>query len=421
MVKQTEVVTALRPRTMEISSNFCFFKSLAVFLIIALNCSVSAASEKQDAILKKVTSANNEFALNLYQSLAKNSSNLFFSPTSIFIALGMLYDGARGETASELRNTLGFEKAQLSPEEVDLSFNYLLNNVFVSTKNYTLTTANAILIDHRLKVLAEYRNKMQNYFQAKVQDVDFFKDRSKVEQLINYWVNSKTMGKIPRLVENLSPDTIMALLNAVYFKGLWEIPFDKESTRPAEFYNNGLKSKAKIVRTMHMSRRILYASSPDWQIVELPYIGKNLSMMILLPEEQKGLEDLENSLTIRQIIEVRETLRPTTVSISLPKLRMECSMNLKRHLESMGLKNIFRDADFSGMVEKLDVRVSNVEHKALVEITEEGTEAAGVTGVFIVPMRATWPKLFKVNRPFIFTIMDTQSNTLLFIGRVMSV
>ncbi|GFU46087.1 serpin B4 [Nephila pilipes] len=333
----------------------------------------------------------------------------------------MLYDGARGKTAAELRSSLGFEKAQLTDEDVDLSFRNLLTNDFVSTENYTLTTANVILIDHRLKVLAEYKNKMQNYFQAKVQDVDFFKDRSKVEQLINYWVNSKTMGKIPRLVENLSPDTFMTLLNAVYFKGLWTTPFDKESTRPDTFYNNGLKSEVKIVPTMHMLRKIPYASSEAWKIVELPFIGKKITMMIFLPITRNGLKDLEKNLTIEQIVGIRRKLKTVKVSLSLPKLRMESSIDLIPHLESMGIQRIFKKANFSGMVEKSDVGVSEVKHKAVVEITEEGAEAAGVTGMFMVPLRATSWKSFRVNHPFLFTIIDTRSKALLFMGRVMTV
>ncbi|GFU46084.1 serpin B10, partial [Nephila pilipes] len=157
----------------------------------------------------------------------------------------MLYDGARGKTASELRNTLGFEKAQLTDEDVDLSFRNLLTNDFVSTENYTLTTANVILIDHRLKVLTEYKNKMENYFQAKVQDVDFLKKTSdEVEQFINNWVTLKTNGEITSIVKDLSPNTVVALFNAVHFKGLWKTPFDKQSTLPAKFYNYGDKSKA---------------------------------------------------------------------------------------------------------------------------------------------------------------------------------
>lgn len=407
---------------MEILSNFCFLKLFVVSLVIVCNCSGDIASGKQETNLQKIASANNEFAFNLYQILASSSSkNLFFSPISIFIAVGMLYDGAKGKTASELRKALGFEKRELSNEDIDSTFNYLLTKVFAPTENYTLTTANAILVDKRLNVLAEYKDKMQNYFQAKIEDVDFLTERSQVQQFINNWVNLKTNGKIPKLVENLSPDTIMALLNAVYFKGSWKIPFNSLNTKPDVFYNCGLKSGAKMVPTMHMKSRVLYASSPDWEIVELPYIGGNLSMMIVLPEEQTRIECLENSLTVQQIIEVREKLRFTTVSISLPKLRIESSLDLNKPLISMGFHNIFREADFSGMVEGLDVRVSKVIHKALVEITEEGTEAAGVTGVFIVPMRASWPKHFKVNRPFLFTIIDTKSNSMLFVGRVMTV
>ncbi|GFY67366.1 uncharacterized serpin-like protein TK1782 [Trichonephila inaurata madagascariensis] len=406
---------------MEILSNSCFVKAVVAFLVIAFNCSVGIASDDQDTDLKKVASINNEFALNLYQNLATgNTKNLFFSPISIFIALGMLYDGARGKTASELRTALGFEKIGFSDEDIDSTFNYLLTNVFTSTKDYTLTNANAILIDKRLNMLTEYKNKMQNYFNAKIEDVYFREENCKAKQMINDWANSKTKGKIPRLVENLSPDTIIALLNAVYFKGTWVTPFKRSSTKPAEFYNYGQKSEAKMVPTMHMKSRILYASSPDWQIVELPYVGNSLSMMIVLPDEKKELQDLESNLSIQEIFEIRGKLRRTTVTLSLPKFRMESSLDLTKPLTSMGFQNIFKEADFSAMVEELKAQVSTVGHKALVEVTEKGTEAAAVTGVFIVPMRASWPKTFKVNRPFLFTIIDTKSNSMLFVGRVMS-
>ncbi|GFT49173.1 serpin B4 [Nephila pilipes] len=317
-----------------------------------------------------------------------------------------------------MRNTMGFEKVKLSHEDVHVSLNYLLTNAFVSTKNYTLTSANALLIDKRFKVLTEYKNKIEDSFQAKVEDVDFSKEASKAEQLINNWVNSKTNGKIPRLVEKLHPDTVVALFNAVYFKGLWKTQFDKQNTKEAKFYNYGVESKAKLVPTMHINMEISYALFPDCKIVELPYQFNNFSMIILLNKKDNKLEDIEKNLTVQKIAEIRKKLSPTELEISLPKLRLESSIDLKQHLESVGLQHIFKETDFSGMTENSDVVVTKVNHKALVEVNEEGTEAAAATGGELRPIIAK--QSFKVNHPFLFAIIHTKSDALLFIGRVMS-
>ncbi|GFT72137.1 serpin B4, partial [Nephila pilipes] len=176
-----------------------------------------------------------------------------------------------------------------------------------------------------------------------------------------------------------------------------------------------------MVPTMQLSRRILYAVSPYWEIVELPYIGKNLSMMILLPKTREGQKDLHYSFTIQHLAEVRKNLTPTTVSIFLPRLKMETSIDLKPHLVSMGLQNLFKEADFSGMVEKSGVHISKVEHKAVVEITEEGTEAEDLIRILLMKKSIRKITNFNVNRPFLFTVIDTESNAFLFLGRVMTV
>ncbi|GIY05735.1 serpin B4 [Caerostris extrusa] len=410
---------------MKISTHVSCYSSIFVILIIAHTCSCDTPSETEriSTPQEKFVTASNEFALDLHRTLTFNSiRNLFMSPVSLFSALGVLYKGARGKTAQELRGMLRFAETGLSDEDIDLSFNHFLTNVLNSSKDYIMKSANIFLVDRKLQLLPEYTLQTQNLYKSiYVTGINFRRDASQLVKVINDWISSQTNGKIPALLDNLDPNTVIAIFNAVYFKGLWEIQFDVKNTKPGRFNNYGLKSMSKSVPMMNMSDQLLYTSSPDCQIVELPYKGDNVSMMIFLPDRQNGLSALERNLTVQQILAFRRKMRRTRVNLSLPKFSMESTVDLKQPLTSMGLGGVFLDnADFSGMVQRGGVRVSKMVQKTVVEVTEEGTEAAAVTGVFIVPLSISWPRDVKVDHPFLFAIIETKTNLILFMGRVVN-
>ncbi|XP_055949832.1 leukocyte elastase inhibitor-like isoform X1 [Argiope bruennichi] len=405
---------------MESSPHTKFF---LIVLSILISCVLSFPAEDSVTALEKLAYANNEFSMKLHRTLAENSlRNIFFSPTSLFFALGMLYKGAKGQTRVELRNVLGFNEAGLSDEEIDESFNKLLTEIFGSSQNFTLKTANAILMDQRLNLIPQYKQSMENFYHAMVQKVNFQRDRNEIVRQINAWINSQTGGKIPNFLDDLDPSTVMTILNAVYFKGLWSMPFETRDTKFERFYNYGGDAKSnRVVRMMRKSHRMFYASSPDWEMLELPYKGDRISMVIVLPKERDGLAAVEDSLYPDQIREYRSKMKMLTVNLTLPKFKIDSSIDMNRPLEFLGLGNMFRNgANFTGMVQNERVRVSHVMHKALVEVNEEGTVAAAATGVYLVPLSLSVPREFKVDHPFCFVIVDKKSNLILFSGRVIA-
>ncbi|GBM64609.1 Leukocyte elastase inhibitor C [Araneus ventricosus] len=370
--------------------------------------------------LRKLAFANNELAFNLHRRLASGSSkNVFFSPLSISTAFSMILYGARGETAEELRKTLGYEKVQLLGDLVHDTFSRFFSDVLKSgdsSDGYVLNSANSILVDKRLELLEEYRRNVQELYRATVRNVDFAREGPRLVEEINDWVKEKTNGKIQKLLQQLSPASALVLLNAVYFKGTWETQFDPKNTRDGVFYNNGLKSEAKNVPMMNLETELPMAFFNDFKALELPYKGGNVSMLILLPHKRDGLQALEESLTPEKLAEVQERIQPFEMPISLPKFKLEFETELSGPLQALGANQIFSaGADFSGMTPGRGVSISEVLHKAVIEVNEEGSEAAAVTGVVALSSLE-----FRVDHPFLFTIVEkgSRSNMVLFMGRV---
>ncbi|CAL1292433.1 unnamed protein product [Larinioides sclopetarius] len=407
-------------------------KVFAVFFVfcVALTSAhvISAEQEEMDREnLQKLSLANNELAFNLHRRLASRSSdNVFFSPLSVSTAFGMLFYGTRGNTAQELRQALGFEKADLPSDLVHETFSRFLREVLKnedSSAGYVLKAANAVLVDKHLELREDYKDDVQELYRAVVRDVDFSTEAPKIVEEINEWVREKTNGKIEKLLDELSPSTILVLLNAVYFKGTWKIEFDREDTRDQIFYNYGLEANGKRISLMHMTEKLPFAKFENFQALELPYKGENVSMLILLPDQRDGLQSLEENLTPEKLADVQRQLYSKEVDVSLPKFKLEFQEELSEDMKALGANEIFRagSADFSGMTPSRDVFVSQVVHKAVIEVNEEGSEAAAVTGIISNRMGLIEERLeFTADHPFLFAILEkgSRSNMILFLGRV---
>jgi len=402
-------------------------------LLFTLNASLSSAergctlAEMAQENLRKLAVANNELALQLHKRLSAGSSeNVFFSPLSLSTAFGMLFYGAKGDTAKELRTALGYEKADLPSELVHSSFNRFLTDALPASDTdhpeYTLNLANAVLVDKYLELIPTYKTEVQNLYKASVQDVDFVKNGANIVNEINEWVKVKTNGKIDSLLDELSSSTVMVLLNAVYFKGTWKTQFQPEKTVPQKFYNGGLESGAKKVPLMHIKAKFPYTAVYDLQALELPYKGENISMLVLLPDQRDGLTNLENNLTPEKLSTIRKQLYKEKVIVSLPKFKIQYSREMSPDFKALGAKTIFSagSADFSGMTTQKNVFVSQILHKAVVEVNEEGSEAAAVTGIISNRMRPIldFTPEFTADHPFLFTIVDKRNDMILFVGRV---
>lgn len=365
---------------------------------------------------------NTHFALDLYAQLREQDGNLFVSPLSISSALAMTYAGARGNTATEMAAVLHF---QLEPERLHPAFAALLAGLDAPKEQpgYQLHIANALWLQQGYKFLPEFLEIGQTHYSAGLELLDFLNAVEKARQTINTWVEKQTAGKIVELIPRdiLGRTTKLVLTNAIYFKGRWAVRFDQEDTRDEPFT---LGNKQRIdVPMMHQSAEFGYCDQPGLQLLDLPYAGQALSMVVLLPKEPDGLARLEKSLNARTLAGWLTKLGKKKVRVSLPRFTMTSEFRLDQNLHSLGMRAAFdpSKADFSGMDGTHELYLGAVLHKAFVDVGEEGTEAAGATAV-VMKLRGSpqRPATFQADHPFLFLIRDTRTGSVLFIGRVLN-
>jgi len=364
-----------------------------------------------------LSSLMNNFSFNIYQRLSSNEDeNIFFSPYSIFVALAMTYEGAKGDTANEMYDVLGF------PQNDDISLCSFgrIYNEFNQKKEYTLNTANALWIKKGYEFLSQYLTFINDYYMGRATEVDF-SNPVNAAALINDWIKENTGGKIKDLIKesDIHEALTMILTNAIYFKGLWANQFDPEDTNDRDFK---LSSGSTIsVPTMSLSDDDTswnYTETDDLQILELPYKGGKLSMYILLPKEN-NITALEEMINYENFTEWKNSLYKAQVEVFLPKFKLETEYSIKDHLKNMGMNIPFTpNADFSGMDGKQDLFIEKVRHKAFIEVNEEGTEAAAATSVHMALTALPMFTEFNCNHPFIFLIQHKDTDVILFMGKV---
>jgi serpin B len=370
---------------------------------------------------KAVVEGDNAFAVALYGQLRKQGGNLFFSPESISTALAMAYAGARGDNASEMAKTLHFT---LPPEQLHPAMGALLRELNAHQDNYQLSVANALWAQQGYTFLDEFLKLLKSDYDAGLNQVDFKGSSETVRSTINRWVEQKTQDKIKDLLQpgSLKSDTRLVLTNAIYFKGNWETQFDKTQTKDEDFHLS--PSQTKTAPLMHRQGGFNYFNGGTFQILEIPYKGKDLSLIVLLPNEIGGLSALEQSLTGSNTQQWLGHLAPVSkVIVTIPKLKMTQQFELGAALGAMGMPAAFSGrADFSGMTGKRDFSISEVIHKAFVDVNEEGTEAAAATAVTMRSLAMRLPDkpppVFRADHPFVFLIRDNRSGSILFMGRV---
>lgn len=360
---------------------------------------------------------NNAFAIDLYNKLRHQEGNLFFSPYSISTALGMTYAGARGETASEMAEVLHF---QLEPEHLHPAFAALMADLNIGEDcGYQLKIANRLWGQQGYHFLDAFLQTTKDYYSAALALVDFIREEARCT--INTWVEQQTQEKIQNLIpEGILTDlTRLVLTNAIYFKGNWKSQFEQISTKEEPF--TIAPDEQVNVPMMHQEGAFRYASLKDLEVLELPYVGDRLSMVILLPRKLDGLAQLEQQLTSANLQKWLSSLYlMNQLLVWLPKFKLTSDFKLNQALSEMGMPLAFdkEKADFTGMTNKPLLYISALIHKAFVEVNEEGTEAAAATAVEM--MLRSLPPMFKADRPFIFLIRDTQSDSILFLGRVVN-
>ena len=390
--------------------------------LTAIPTGAAAKPEKTSDDRTAVVEGNSQFALDLYARLRGDDGNLFFSPYSISTALAMTYAGARGETAKQMAETLHFT---LEQERLHPAFGAMVADLNARAgKGYELIVANALWGQKGYGFLAEFLSLTKRHYGAGLNEVDFIEATEAARKTINAWVEEKTRDKIKDLIPQgvLDKLTRLVLTNAIYFKGNWASQFEAEQTEDTPF--TLLSGEKADVPMMNKQGTFNYLSAEEFQAIEMPYVGNDLSVLVFLPKKTDGLAEFEKSLTDENLRNWIPRFRRRAVIVGLPKFKMTSQFSLADVLKSMGMKNAFTgDADFSGMNGKRDLFISAVIHKAFVEVNEEGTEAAAATAVVVATTAvSTEPvkiPVFRADHPFLFMIRDTRTNSILFLGRVM--
>ncbi len=397
-----------------------------VLVLVFLIGSVCLAKEKavQPADDKNLVQGNNAFAFDLYGRLRQQPGNTFFSPYSISTALAMTYAGANGGTAQQMAKTLHFGQDQ---DAFHSSIKGLMAGLQGGDKKrpFELHVANALWGQKGYGFLDSFLNLTRQSYGAELRQVDFIGEPEETRQAINAWVEKETRERIKDLIARgvLDSNTRLVLTNAIYFKSAWADPFYKEATRKEDFLVTAQKKTP--VQMMHQHQRTMFFEGDALQMLELPYKGNELSMLVLLPKKVEGLADLEKNLTAKQLAAWQGVMKPHQVDVALPKFKITASFSLKDELSALGMPAAFspNDADFSRMNGKRDLFVSAVIHKAFVDVNEEGTEAAAATAVGIAKSAAPPPlprATFRADHPFVFVIRHNGTGSLLFLGRVAS-
>ena len=372
---------------------------------------------------KELAGAVNAFANELHARLTKDEKgDLFFSPFSIETALAMTSAGARGETLKEMQKTLHL------PADPHANFGALLSHLNGAgpdkKRGYELTTANAIWAMKGYPWRKEFLELTRKHYGAGTIEVDFAESEA-ARRRINDWVEKETKDKIKELIPDgvITALTRMVLANAIYFKGTWQTKFDKKYTNDAPFTRaDGTKADVPL---MHLTGEFNYGemhvggrSGLAVQMLELPYAGKELSMLVILPEKKRSVDLIAARLTAQTLAE--PPLAPLKVKVFLPRFKCESSFSLKPVLTDLGMKQAFdpKAADFFGMHTGQErLFISHVLHKAFVDVNEEGTEAAAATAVVVQFKSEPKETVFRADRPFVFAIRDNKTGAALFLGR----
>lgn len=382
--------------------------------------------EVTETDLKPLVEGNSAFAFNLYQALREEDGNLFYSPYSISLALAMTYAGARGETEQQMADALHFTLSQnrLHPAFNSLDIELGKRGEGAEGKDdegFRLHIVNAIWGQKGYHFLPTFLDVLAENYGAGLRPLDFASAPEESRLIINNWVSDQTEGRIEDLIPQGLIDilTRLVLTNAIYFNAAWQYPFNEAITSDSQFYR--LDGGEVTVPMMRQTESFDYTEDDNYQAVELPYDGGELSMVILLPRAGQ-FEAFEESLNAEQVNAIVNALDQRQVALAMPKFEFDSAFKLKEALMAMGMPIAFTEgADFSGMTGGRDLFISAVVHKAFVSVDEAGTEAAAATAVIMkVTALPGTPVEFTANRPFIFLIRDIETGSILFIGRVLN-
>ena len=369
----------------------------------------------------RLVSANTRFGLKLYGEVLKQNAgkNVFISGSSVALALAMAYNGAEAETKQSMARAL--ELQAMSEGEVNQAFRDLNAALASPDPQVQLQIANSLWARKGINFKPDFIQRTKDFYGAEVAELSF--DDPNAPGKINEWVSDKTKGKIDKIVDQISPDAILFLINAIYFKGKWSAEFDKANTKDETFTMGD--GRQKKVPMMNRSGDYKYFEDKNFQAVSLPYGGKRVAMYVFLPASGTSLEAFHKSLTAENWENWMEKFQQTPGDVALPRFKMEFEAELNDALKALGMGAAFdpSQANFSRMVQLANnVYISKVKHKSFVEVNEEGTEAAAVTSTEMRTTSIQMPRQrfrMVVDRPFFFAIRDNQTGAVLFMGSIL--
>ncbi len=359
--------------------------------------------------------AQNRFAFKLFAEINRGQNNTFISPLSVAIALGMVYNGASGPTQQAMANALELQSFDLAT--VNQSNQQILANLLAADPQVQLDIANSLWVRRGTNFQANFLASNQQFYRAAITESDF--DNPATVELINSWVSQNTKGKITQIIDSISPEEILFLINAIYFKGNWARQFNPTQTTNQPFYlANGSQKNHPL---MQQSSEFRYLETDQFQAISLPYGRGRFSMYVFLPKPSSNLASFSQQLNSENWQQWRRQFNVRPGTISLPKFKLEYEADLIKSLGNLGMGVAFtRRADFAAMTDQ-PVAISQVKHKTVLEVNEEGTEAAAVTsiGVRTTSLEPSRPPFeMKVDRPFFMVIQEEGTGSILFMGNI---
>lgn len=407
-------------------------KALVTSLITLIMCSNlaltsnSARRSESDATVKvvddRLRAATSRFAFRLYEQIIKQRTgkNTFVSPASVMLALAMTYNGADGTTRQAMARALEIEG--MSVEDVNRAFADLKTALNPTDPKIQLKIANSLWARNGFTLRPEFIKRNKDYYEAEITSLNFADPEA--PKTINSWVKRNTEGKIEKIIDAISPDAVLFLINAIYFKGQWQFEFKKENTKPDGFRLPGGERK-EVPMMSRSSSSYFYYKGKDFQSIALPYGEGSVSMCVFLPDEQISLDQFERNLTPENWDMWMKSFQPTPGDLMLPRFKVEWESKLNDALKAMGMAESFEPlrANFSQIAELNagNLFISEVRHKSWAEVNEEGTVAAAVTSVGVFTTSVQQPRekfIMKVDRPFFFAIRDNRTEVVLFMGSV---
>jgi serpin B len=401
---------------------------ISAFLLLGCDNGISPDNKDGDNQVRdlspaeqKIVEAGKSFGVKLFRKINESQpdSNVFISPLSVSMALGMTMNGADGATYEAMKQTLEFNG--LTEAEINQAYKDLMTLLPGMDEKVLFEIANSIWYRNTFPVRETFLETNRDYFDAEVNAMDF--NDPAVVDIINDWVSDKTHEKIKTIIDNIDPMTVMFLINAIYFKGTWTYEFDPEKTADDIFKKS--PSEEIPCRMMKIGGNFEYYQDEEIQIVDLPYGDGHYSMTILLPAQDVGVDEFIESLDQEKWEWYLQALEIDSGMVRMPKYKLEYNLIMNDVLKSLGMEVAFKpgEADFSRISSEPELYISQVRHKSFIQTDEEGTEAAAVT---IVELKVIWadpgPEYFymRIDRPFVFIIHEHSTNAILFMGKIVN-